>query len=110
MLDLELLLVDIFFPNLDWLCAPCGNDIPTFLYAYIVKPEQSNPLGDAPPYTYGTPKNFLAYETTSYPFAEDEVDVVAFASTLLSVFPEPLLVVTAVFLLDNKSFDTYASP
>src|SRR4051812_12611546 len=36
--------------------AKCGSEIPSCAYTYITSPEQSKPLGVAPPQTYGTPR------------------------------------------------------
>src|SRR5450759_358578 len=38
--------------------------MPTRLYTYIVKPEQSKPLREAPPYTYGMPRRLQAMRMT----------------------------------------------
>src|SRR5262249_21948786 len=42
----------------------CGRETPICAKAYITRPEQSNPLGDAPPHTYGTPRYRIAIPTT----------------------------------------------
>ena len=38
--------------------------MPIWAYAYITRPEQSKPLGDEPPQTYGTPMYWSAIPTT----------------------------------------------
>ena len=40
--------------------ALCGSETPTWAYTYMMKPEQSNPDGTAPPHTYGTPRYCIA--------------------------------------------------
>src|SRR3954452_1396155 len=42
----------------------CGSEMPTFANAYITRPEQSKPRGDAPAQTYGTPRYCMATPTT----------------------------------------------
>jgi hypothetical protein len=44
-----------------------GRLIPICAYAYMTRPEQSNPPGEAPPQTYGTPRYDIAIETTLLP-------------------------------------------
>ena len=68
-------------PSLDCICAPCPIEIPKWSNTYIVKPEQSNPLGLAPPYTYGTPKNSLAYSTISLALALELEEFEVFESS-----------------------------
>ena len=59
---------------------------PKCLYTYCVNPEQSNPLGDVPPYTYLHPKYCFAYDTTELADADAVVfDVVVFAFDVLFV-------------------------
>ena len=41
---------------------------PIWAYAYMTSPEQSNPPGEAPPQTYGTPRYDIAIETTWLPY------------------------------------------
>src|SRR5215211_8811210 len=52
-------------PSPYWRATPCGSETPTCAKPYITKPEQSKPLGDSPPQTYGTPRYCIAIETTS---------------------------------------------
>src|SRR5919108_3855817 len=47
-----------------WAATPWGSETPTCANTYITKPEQSNPLGDAPPHTYGVPRYCIAIATT----------------------------------------------
>src|SRR5918911_2975337 len=42
----------------------CGSETPICAKAYMTSPEQSNPRGDAPPQTYGTPRYRIATPTT----------------------------------------------
>src|SRR3954468_15678172 len=43
-----------------WAAALCGSETPSWLQTYIVRPEQSNPAGEAPPHTYGVPRYCIA--------------------------------------------------
>src|SRR3954452_7169473 len=84
-------------PGLAWLrlirvvapyCAAAvrGRGTPSMPEAYCVSPEQSNPRGDEPPYTYGTPRYREAMATTQPPFARPEeagaVDVLRLGAAL----------------------------
>src|SRR5688500_14028782 len=51
------------------MAALCGSETPTCEKTYIVKPEQSKPLGEAPPHRYGTPRYCIAIPTTP-PYCE----------------------------------------
>src|SRR4051794_32307378 len=62
-------------PGCNWLCetgtpmphsayVECGSDTPIWAYAYMIRPLQSKPLGEAPPQTYGTPRYCIATPTT----------------------------------------------
>src|SRR6266545_6194759 len=42
----------------------CGRETPSCAYAYMTRPEQSKPDGDAPAQTYGTPTYDSATPTT----------------------------------------------
>src|SRR5437868_4689927 len=42
----------------------CGSETPICAKTYMTRPEQSNPLGLAPPHTYGTPRYCIATPTT----------------------------------------------
>src|SRR5947207_12940151 len=42
----------------------CGSETPICAKTYITSPEQSNPRGDDPPQTYGTPRYCIAIPTT----------------------------------------------
>src|SRR5207248_11084011 len=42
----------------------CGSETPIWAKAYMTRPEQSKPLGDAPPQRYGTPRYRMAIPTT----------------------------------------------
>src|SRR5690606_34844207 len=48
-----------------WACATlqCGSDRPPRCQARIVRPEQSNASGPAPPHRYGLPSCSCAYST-----------------------------------------------
>src|SRR5690348_6295240 len=56
-------------PGWSWSYGTC---VPMFAcaYAYMTSPEQSNPPGEAPPHTYGTPRYDIAIETTWLLYAE----------------------------------------
>ena len=61
-------------PFFIWSFDDLFNEIPKFLYTYVVNPEQSNPTdGDAPPDLYLYPKYFFAYSTTAVPVVPDDV-------------------------------------
>ena len=65
---------------------------------YDVKPEQSNPLGDVPPYTYFEPKYAFAFSTTADPVvatAEDEFVFVAFETVEVSADSDEVSLLTA---------------
>ena len=66
------------FPLLYCAAAVLFKLTPKCLYTYCVNPEQSNPLGLVPPYTYLHPKNCFAYDTTELPDFELAVDSVIF--------------------------------
>src|SRR3954471_16848273 len=51
-------------PACAWSCETRGRLTPNFLYTYCTKPEQSKPLGLAPPHTYLTPRYFFASAIT----------------------------------------------
>ena len=70
------------FPLLYCAAAVLFKLTPKCLYTYCVNPEQSNPLGLVPPYTYLHPKNCFAYDTTEFPDCDVDVDSV----TVFDVF------------------------
>src|SRR5919202_4520042 len=57
-------LIETGVPMLNWAYELCGSETPICANAYITRPEQSKPRGDAPPQTYGTPRYRIATPTT----------------------------------------------
>src|SRR5207244_6181072 len=54
-----------------WPAALCGSETPSWPHTYIVSPEQSKPLGDAPPQTYGVPRYCITIATACPPSVLD---------------------------------------
>src|ERR1051325_11088019 len=67
----------------------CGSETPICAKTYMTSPEQSKPLGLAPPHTYGTPRYRIAIPTTP-PWIEGGATVDASGAVALT--PTGLLI------------------